>query len=857
MKKTLFVIGWLLIGYSGFSQGDEYYGNYQHYYEQSEIIENPTIQPPEAAAFQKVNFIPVSNYTGRANISIPIYTIKSGNITVPISLSYNTGGVKVNDIPSSVGSNWSLNASGVVSKIVRGMDDFSKYDNLSGFDTSTWSYHASPTGWLYRKYHEPKYWGNLIDWADQNDPLPDLYIVSAPGLSTQYTHTIATDAPYNGNGQNGTGGDVFELTGQKNVITETIGDTNIYGSFTVSQQIPNTNNWQYIDGSFNANKTLFYASSIKVTSLSGLEYAFNDFDVSQYTFSEQSRDAQQPGTYGPVKIKSNLKAEAYNLTYIKDLKTNKEVHFYYETYYKSSYDAIDDTYFYYGSTTPFYMDAIVDAKSVKYPQLHRLTKITYDTGSVEFVYGLNRLDVSGEKALTQIIIKDINGNVVTNYNLTYGYMQSPYFTTTPQSKRLRLDNVYTTNAAGDALPGYTMTYNATALPARGTWGQDFLGYNNGTYSSSNTNPKPNIYFYPDSGINSFLPINKGSGYYLLSGNYSLASNLTYAKAGILEKIQYPSGGSSVLEYESNQFKVDNTTIAGGGLRVKTQKIIDENANEQLLDYEYKLTDNSSSGSIVSFSNYVDFKVTNTYTAPLYPPSALSYFSFKTYRFSQAQAELTKGSFVGYSRVVVKDRVSNGYTEYNYTSPSDYPNGLSTRTPYYYPTSLQAIEQIAINNGKHNFTINKEIYRGNLLSKSVYSKTNTLLLKEENTYTYKSFTGFNYNHKMQLSNAQAYYGSYGEYTGPQMLEDVSIYAERNLVSQTVTTHYLDGGQTSVTSQITYDANYPLVKENTINDGLKTVLNKYFYPHNAVVSSLPYMANVRTQNRYSEMIRSLSR
>ena len=150
IKKSILIILLFVLTINVFSQGDEFYGNFEHYFEQSEIIENPTIQPPDVAAFQKVNFLPVNNYTGRVDISIPIFTIKTGNITVPISLSYNSSGVKVNDRGSSVGLNWSLNEGGVISKIVKGMEDFTRYDNEYLVDID--DFEVSPVGWLFPEY---------------------------------------------------------------------------------------------------------------------------------------------------------------------------------------------------------------------------------------------------------------------------------------------------------------------------------------------------------------------------------------------------------------------------------------------------------------------------------------------------------------------------------------------------------------------------------------------------------------------------------------------------------------------------------------------------------------------------------
>lgn len=69
---------------------------------------------PEAAAFEQVAEIPVGNYTGTANISIPLYTIECGEIKVPISLDYLGTAIRVNQEASWVGLNWMLNAGGAI-----------------------------------------------------------------------------------------------------------------------------------------------------------------------------------------------------------------------------------------------------------------------------------------------------------------------------------------------------------------------------------------------------------------------------------------------------------------------------------------------------------------------------------------------------------------------------------------------------------------------------------------------------------------------------------------------------------------------------------------------------------------------
>ena len=67
--------------------------------------------------------VPVSQYTGIPNISVPIYNIKMQQLSLPISLSYHAGGLKVEQEASWVGAGWSLNAGGNINRTVRGPPD--------------------------------------------------------------------------------------------------------------------------------------------------------------------------------------------------------------------------------------------------------------------------------------------------------------------------------------------------------------------------------------------------------------------------------------------------------------------------------------------------------------------------------------------------------------------------------------------------------------------------------------------------------------------------------------------------------------------------------------------------------------
>ncbi len=84
---------------------------------------------PTAASLGEYGEVPVSLYTGTPNVSIPIWTLQGRELSVPISLSYSPG-VKVEDKASWVGLGWSLSAGGVITRSIRGLDDFTAQGRL-------------------------------------------------------------------------------------------------------------------------------------------------------------------------------------------------------------------------------------------------------------------------------------------------------------------------------------------------------------------------------------------------------------------------------------------------------------------------------------------------------------------------------------------------------------------------------------------------------------------------------------------------------------------------------------------------------------------------------------------------------
>ncbi|HEY4151409.1 MAG TPA: hypothetical protein VGM41_20865, partial [Chitinophagaceae bacterium] len=86
---------------------------------------NATSGVGNAAAEAKFGAVPVNFYTGMPNVSVPIYNYGSAGsgLSWPVSLEYFSGGIRVGESPGSVGLGWNFNATGAITRTVRGMPD--------------------------------------------------------------------------------------------------------------------------------------------------------------------------------------------------------------------------------------------------------------------------------------------------------------------------------------------------------------------------------------------------------------------------------------------------------------------------------------------------------------------------------------------------------------------------------------------------------------------------------------------------------------------------------------------------------------------------------------------------------------
>lgn len=98
-------------------------------------LDVPRIVPvsPAVTEMGKYQSYPVSHCTGIPDITIPLYEIVAGEVTIPVTLSYHASGLKPKERSGIAGTGWTLNLEPSVSRQINGVPD-----------------EAYSSGWFYR-----------------------------------------------------------------------------------------------------------------------------------------------------------------------------------------------------------------------------------------------------------------------------------------------------------------------------------------------------------------------------------------------------------------------------------------------------------------------------------------------------------------------------------------------------------------------------------------------------------------------------------------------------------------------------------------------------------------------------------
>ncbi|WP_271783017.1 hypothetical protein [Aquimarina algiphila] len=771
--------------------------------------EQSSIEPlksPDVTAFMNTNYFPLNEYTGRADITIPIYTINLDGLEIPISISYDTGGVKVNTAASRVGLNWSLNTGGLITKQIIGQKDLA----------STSVYNDEKQMLVYLEYGYLRGLFQKIPFDKYNVPIqnldtqPDLFYVAAPGLNTKFNHA-------------GGSGKAFEISKTGSIIYSPFQDEK--GRKEIE-----------------SNKINF-----KITSPQGFIYDF--------------KDREYDAIFSIPLSGNDVTDHLVNAPWDKNLTEEQLVNYFksapfYTSWQKymnlDSYPVIHNT----SITSPiskrsirfFYEDDfIVDNErriirqfkngnlksQINIPHSYHkqkvIDRIEFPEGVVLFYYcNDQRLDIPSARRLKKIEIKNNQGKLIKSVVFKHDYFRTANNCNEPQCLRLQLKEINYIDKDNNVIPGYRFKYNTTPLPKRYSYNQDFTGYYNGEHNLPLTGYIPHVFYKAGEKRDSYVPfIPPAEGYSLVDGHITMTAHPQYSKAGILEEITYPTGGLMKLEYELNSFLFKGHEIKGGGLRVKSQSVFDsDNTQKRKIIYSYTYHNGTTSGDIIDLPRYVDIDI-DSYKSSAGTNAVVSQES--------EQMRLTGGAFVGYARVKIEEE-GNGYMINTYTTPSNNPDiyseefeivpGIKNSPPK--PENIQN----ALNNGYVPGYQDLDIQRGKLLSSSVYDNENNLVQKTTNHYKYTAYDEKEIRliaGKADLRNRFDIGDGY-----PYTKFTTKLASESFVLTNTLTTDYLNSGEVKRSSEFMYSSELPLITEQrTKINNEKTITEKNLYPFNEEV------------------------
>lgn len=455
--------------------------------------EVPKVMPPspEATALTKFVDMPVSLYNGTANISIPIYTINSGGIEVPISLSYHSKGIQVSEKASHVGLGWALNAGGAVTRQIRGLADESAYGNMN-------------TNCIQNFETDGAFRANLfgLEINNQYDYYPDLFYFNFLGYSGKFIYDNITKLP------------VLQTSADIK-IEKVTGNGNYFDQFIITTP----------DG------TKYYFGGVS----NPVEAKDKTTLRQNYRYSDNSSGYQDLGNDS-----SGYYIDAWYLVKIET--ANKDVvDFFYEQeeVIFTDVNSIEDTNV--GS-----VEAPIYVKSLNYSRVitkqNQIKEIVFENHKVKFNKSTApRQDLQGGYALDNIEVVSVEGSntiVKKKFNFSYFYTESN--DTNLQTvlgalqllnsenayarKRLFLQKVEEVNLVDSTKISTQLEYNSTVLPNRNSNAKDNWGY---------FNDKLNHY------TKAFKETDR-------------IVDEVKSEAGILKKILHPTGGYTEFVYEHNK-----------------------------------------------------------------------------------------------------------------------------------------------------------------------------------------------------------------------------------------------------------------------------------------------------------------
>ncbi|WP_298139528.1 hypothetical protein [Flavobacterium sp.] len=595
--------------------------------------------------------------TGKFGIHVPFHEIKTPYLTIPITLSYSTSGVKLDAISNEVGMDWSLYTGGEINRIINDTED----DRYSATDSSTlfaWqgttNYSSDFLPQEYSFYHPIVGIG-----GERGAALCSLgsdYINQFPRRHADYDHSLSeigclveikkfeewpeSDAITGGTSavKMDTQLDYFKVNAGELNFTFVIKrkDANFFNQGNLNpayqyenyfEAVPlddvsvkielfytggmkyNINKYDNVRDNSNSATTI---TKIQITDKKGIVYVFDKFEYFDYDVIHELKHNWDFGIDGKRVLQYKYyqtNITKWNLTKI-ILPNSEEINYTYQTS-EYVYDnriprQHDGEYIGYTYNLRPKMTSYSLSDLDNHHQTNAISEITYGNQKVKFYYSTTRPDYkTGGLNLVKIELRDFNNRLVKTFDLVKEYSYSDNIGG-HQDSRMFLKEIIDSQKSKSYKFNY---FNSESLPTRGfVEFQDIFGYYIGTQNPYPAFPK--LYISPNdtSGNKISYEVPNTGDYFVFNGS-DRSVRLNYPKCGAMDKISFPTGGFLKIEYENNTYydsRLLSKKSLGPGVRVKSLEYYKtEGSLDIKKNYSYDLfQDNQfSSGELIYKPSY--------------------------------------------------------------------------------------------------------------------------------------------------------------------------------------------------------------------------------------------------------------
>jgi hypothetical protein len=726
---------------------------------QAQLVTTDTYVPksPNAVVLDKVDNTPVALATGGVQASFNLYTIKAGKIGIPITLSYHSGGIKVDEIPTSVGLGWSLNAGAGISRTIRGIPDegiqMNKDPHFFVFNKIT-QQNKYRTGYYFSTYAEAIKNTDTSIYYIYKTPTNELYLRKVQGIGTclnVLSETLNTfySAIQSHNASPGATDNLvanhpgyFSNLRDESSDEYTIRIPGYSGTFSYNNQGVFMLNQNDNDLKIQVEKSVYeddytYSPFIKKWTVSfadGLKYYFGDI---QNSVAYNDVFMQNRG------FLNNSTVTEWNTSEIIDQNSKDTVFF--------NYDKSPSVVGFQNVLNVNYNSVNYSSQNLDMPlagsglPISGYNPVVKSIQSKDEFVGFYYTMTHPFTTLDSIVIKDIHaGQMIKKFIFNYGVFQ--------MSQKLKLISFmeisndrqkalvtgfdyYDTIFTPQVINNHTIQYSRRAKDYWGYYNHALQNYTPGDLSSSTMN-----YF------------DRLASEHLITEDRRPA--WPYMQLSVLTAINYPTGGKTMFEYEphsaSTYYALENEDYlmnAGeynsqvcpfsfntiGGLRIKKITQLSENKKRSIKSYSYNNGDGSSSGHL-NFTPSTIIKVSGG--------ANFGISGFDNYIFSDQNrpSRYGAGSEVNYANVTEYEIDSSGnsngyiihkfYNDMNTTDRNFFTNYYSDSYTYpTFPVSSFNMPYWLGGNKKGNNLIN-----GYEQSYAIYDKNGIKLQEHINEYS---------------------------------------------------------------------------------------------------------------------------